>query len=397
MWRGFFLFLAVLGGLGSLRAQLPVEPLQGYVYVDPFEVRKEFALRLTAYPDWQARAGEVLDAAAQAGVLRDLGAQLAEACPLLLDGATPVLEPVLIRFVQVVPELGVVKDERTEIPVGEAMVAAVFSASTKGYPDEITWRWNLYPDPGMNVPAHFVAAQGRGSYVFTQNAREHTWLVPKGEAPGLVPVPVPVDVALAPRWRLPVASLALLGVAVVAGISGRFLRGGAQVAAGIVAGLGLVGSLAAWGWRGVAVREPGSAVPRVAEEDAAEVTHALIKNIYHAFEFRDEERIYDVLSATVDGPLLEKVYLDVLRGLQIEEDGGPRTKVTHLDLRRTHAEELDGREGFRCDAEWVAVGNVVHWGHSHTRLNKYHAWLTVEPVDGTWKVTDVEIVEEGRL
>jgi len=389
--------LAVLGGFGSVRAQLPVGPLQGYLYVDPFEVRKEFAVRLTAYPEWLARAGESLDAAAQGVVLREMGELLAEACPLLLDGNQPVLDPTLIRFVQVVPELGVVKDERAEIPVAEAMVAAVFSVSTPGYPDEITWKWNLYPDPAMNVPAHFVASKGRTSYVFTQNAREHTWLVPKGETPGLEAVPVPVEVAMAPRWRLPVASLVLLGVAVVAGLAGRFLRGGGQVAAGVVAGLGLVASVAAWGWRGVVVREPGAEVPQVAEEDAAEVTHALLKNVYHAFEYRDDERIYDVLSVSVDGPLLEKVYLDVMRGLQIEEEGGPRTKVNHLDLRRTHPEELDGREGFRCDTEWVAVGNVVHWGHSHTRLNKYHAWLTVEPVDGVWKITDVEIVEEGRL
>jgi hypothetical protein len=40
---------------------------------------------------------------------------------------------------------------------------------------------------------------------------------------------------------------------------------------------------------------------------------------------------------------------------------------------------------------------VVHWGHSHTRLNKYHAWITIKPVDGTWKVTNLEIVEEGRI
>jgi hypothetical protein len=397
MKRGFSLFLLLASWAGLASAQLPTEPVQGYVYVEPFEVRKEFAFRLTAYPEWEARAAEILNAAAQEKVLKDLGTQLASACPLFIDGRQAEMELTLIRFVQVTPDLGVIKDARPDIPVAEAMIAAVFATSRDGFPDQLTLKWNLFPKPDLNVPVHFVAPKGRGSYVFTKDSREHSWLAPKDATPKLVPVPIPVSIAMAPRVAIPVWSLVLLGISLTCGLVGRAAKGSGQVVAGVLAGVFLVASLISWGWGGFSVREPGAAAPEVVDEDAAEIVNALLLNIYHAFDHRDESKIYDVLEVSVDGPLLEKVYLDVLRGLQFDNGDGPRVKITHLDLRQTHAEPLGKEEGFRCDTEWVAVGNVVHWGHSHTRLNKYHAWLIIKPVDGTWKLTGLEIVEEGRI
>jgi len=397
MKQGFSVFLLLACWTSLASAQLPTEALQGYVYVEPFELRKEFAFRLTVFPEWMARATEVLDTAAQGKLLKELGTTLSEACPLLADGRPAEFDLSMIRFVQVSPDLGVIKDARPAIPVGEAMIAAVFTSPRDGFADELTLKWNLFPQPDLNIPAHFVSDKGRGSYVFTKEAGQHTWLVPKGAPPGLVPVPIPVAIAMAPRIALPVWSLALLGLALICGVVGRAAKGGGQVVAGVLAGLFLVASVVTWGWGGFSVREPGSKAPVVVDEDAAEIVNALLLNIYHAFDYRDESKVYDVLEVSVDGPLLERVYLDVLRGLQFDDGDGPRVKVNHLDLRQAHAEPLDGEEGFLCDTEWVAVGNVVHWGHSHTRLNKYHAWLTIKPVDGIWKITNLEIVEEGRI
>jgi hypothetical protein len=48
-------------------------------------------------------------------------------------------------------------------------------------------------------------------------------------------------------------------------------------------------------------------------------------------------------------------------------------------------------------AKWTAMGTVGHWGHTHTRKNRYEANITVEPVDGAWKITDLELLEEKRI
>jgi hypothetical protein len=40
---------------------------------------------------------------------------------------------------------------------------------------------------------------------------------------------------------------------------------------------------------------------------------------------------------------------------------------------------------------------VGHWGHIHQRVNQYVADLQIEPVDGVWKITGMELIEEQRL
>ncbi len=43
------------------------------------------------------------------------------------------------------------------------------------------------------------------------------------------------------------------------------------------------------------------------------------------------------------------------------------------------------------------MGTVGHWGHVHTRRNLYDAIVTIEAVDGAWKITDLEVIEENRI
>ena len=73
----------------------------------------------------------------------------------------------------------------------------------------------------------------------------------------------------------------------------------------------------------------------------------------------------------------------------------------HLrDGKRTRSRRepsIDGGDGFRVYAEWRAVGEVTHWGHTHKRPNLYHAWLAIEPRQGSWKMTEIEDFTENRL
>jgi hypothetical protein len=42
-------------------------------------------------------------------------------------------------------------------------------------------------------------------------------------------------------------------------------------------------------------------------------------------------------------------------------------------------------------------GSVGHWGHIHTRTNQYEAQLTVRAIDGAWKFTDLQLLQEQRI
>jgi len=40
---------------------------------------------------------------------------------------------------------------------------------------------------------------------------------------------------------------------------------------------------------------------------------------------------------------------------------------------------------------------VTHFGHRHFRQNRYDARLAIVPVEGTWKIRSIEILEQDRL
>ena len=39
----------------------------------------------------------------------------------------------------------------------------------------------------------------------------------------------------------------------------------------------------------------------------------------------------------------------------------------------------------------------TNWGHLHIRTNRYNALITIEPADGAWKITGMEVCDEVRV
>ena len=132
-------------------------------------------------------------------------------------------------------------------------------------------------------------------------------------------------------------------------------------------------------------------------EDGQLVLDSLLKNVYRAFDFRDEEDVYDKLAICVSGELLADLYLEQRRSLVVEQAGGAQAKVEGVEVREAAARRLDdGRGGYAVRAKWSAGGTVGHWGHIHQRRNQYEAVFTVKPMDGAWKITEIELVSEAR-
>ena len=68
-----------------------------------------------------------------------------------------------------------------------------------------------------------------------------------------------------------------------------------------------------------------------------------------------------------------------------------------IQILDVSVEQLNDRFGLAFTTTWTALGTVGHWGHIHTRQNEYEAIITVEPVEGSWKITDLELLEEKRI
>jgi len=132
------------------------------------------------------------------------------------------------------------------------------------------------------------------------------------------------------------------------------------------------------------------------DERLEQLVGDLLHNVYRAFDYRGEEVIYDALENSVAGELLTELYLETQRSLELENQGGARVKVKTTEI---YEAQLVQREGNRLTiaSAWNVSGSIGHWGHVHQRSNGYRANLEIDEIDGVWKLTGLEILEEQRL
>ena len=132
------------------------------------------------------------------------------------------------------------------------------------------------------------------------------------------------------------------------------------------------------------------------DERLTQLVGDLLHNVYRAFDYRGEEVIYDVLERSVSGELLTDIYLETQKGLELANQGGARVKVKTTEVNDA---ELVSRSGNQLTivSDWNVFGSVGHWGHVHQRTNGYRANLEISELEGVWKLTGLEILEEQRL
>ena len=124
----------------------------------------------------------------------------------------------------------------------------------------------------------------------------------------------------------------------------------------------------------------------------------MLENIYRSFDFREEEDVYDRMAASVSGDLLSEIYLQNRKSMVVTQAGGGQARVKEVAILDVNVKNLDDHPlGLLFHAKWTAMDSVGHWGHIHIRKNQYETNITVEPEDGAWKITDLELLEEKRI
>jgi hypothetical protein len=148
----------------------------------------------------------------------------------------------------------------------------------------------------------------------------------------------------------------------------------------------------------ISIGKPAIMAPTLGQAEATELMQSLLKNVYRAFDFRREEDVYDKLAVSVSGDLLSDVYLQNRKSFAVQRAGGAQAKVKKVEIIEVAMQPHPDRPlALTFKSTWTALGTVGHWGHMHMRKNQYEAILTVEPVDGVWKITGMEMIEEKRI
>jgi hypothetical protein len=274
--------------------------------------------------------------------------------------------------------------------VSEAVVGVVVSYPAKGMPREISLTWDSFPAAVLSIPATVIDPESVMTMTLSAAEPSLSWENRLSEDP----IPTVEAIAVEPlTFPVPLISLPLVAIALImsfTGIRGRRIETSFAAVRVILALALMVGPLAR-----TTVALPGSSGRVPTESQARRILAGLLPNIYRAMEFLTEEVIYDRLAVSVTGEELTEVYLEQRRTLEMEERGGAQARVETVEVLA--AREIARRDaGFTVRSEWTVGGMVTHFGHRHFRQNRYDARIAIVPVDGTWKIRAIDMLELER-
>ena len=362
-------------------------PMSGFLYVEPFEVRKEVIVRpkdMQRYIDLGLAGAREIKADQRGLILEKIATFLTDKQPVTINGEPE--EPILDRvsFLNRTLKSSMVVEPGIDINIDSAVVGVIFVYPTPSLPDKASMTWDMFDERIQLVPGSAVDEAGALPTFLEPDYAVLEWqnFLKNPTVPGLVALaPPPSTAALwlyKLRWWAVAAALLLMTL---------WARNKQpSIAATAVVSLLLVAASLIFG-RPLA--PPGEATETVVKD--------LLRNVYQAFDYREESAIYDTLERSVSGDLLSDIYLETQRSLELANQGGARAKVKSVEMQAIDITAADEANTFRANATWNVHGSVGHWGHVHTRSNQYQAELLIQAVDNRWKLIDMNVLQERRL
>ncbi len=367
-------------------------PMSGFIYVEPFEVRKEIIARpkdLQRWLDLGLEGKTTIPVAMQAGIKQKVADFLSQHQPVTIDGEarTGILDSV--NFLQRTLTSSRVIDPPEALNLDAAIIGAIFVYPQKGLPKKVTMNWDLWDERVQQVPVSAVDQAGPLPSYLDPEWSQLEWenFLTKPIVPTLIDVERPP-----PPWQnLLAKSFPLLGALLMLSLwwfSQAIKAGQSKSLPYTACGLLLAACLAA-----LLLGQPNKPSP----EQAKVIIGSLLHNIYRSFDYRDESDIYDTLERSVSGELLTDIFLETKRSLVLANQGGARAKVKDVQLDNIELKANDSGNSFTVIADWVVNGSVGHWGHIHQRSNRYQALLTITANEQQWKLQTMTVLQEERL
>jgi len=376
--------------------------LMSFLYIEPYEVRHEVLTRVKDLEEWMdvgLRGDEYIEIDELESLKQRVGEFFLTRNSVRIDGQAgrPILDRTNYVKVGVSGIQLVEQPERLEIST--AIVGIIIVYLTDGIPKEVAVDWELFTDQIQRVPATATDPAGPLPTFLTPDDNVHKWTnyLKNYQLPTVQEVAIAESLGV---LKIPIVSLFCLALLLpVSWQFSRRARHGGTLTVPIVAAVVLVViGISSFPYARVSMARPAAIAGNLDDAHAIVLLETLLKNVYRAFDFREEEDVYDKLAISVSGELLADVYLENRRSFAVQAAGGAQAKVKVISVRNATAERQDNTPlAYKLRGQWTAMGTVGHWGHVHTRQNLYDAIVTIEAVDGTWKITGLEVIEENRI
>ncbi len=361
-------------------------PFMSYLIVEPYQIRHEVLVDVKsarAWVDVAADASSQIPVETQKTLTDEIVALVSERSPVTIDGTSARAASKRADFVSLGPTGALTREPPVPEPLNTAIVGVTLVYETTSIADAVDLEWGLFSDAVSTVPFTMTDPLTVAETELTPEASRFEWRNTLGdfELPR-------IEAIAASRPKVPLFSLGLAILALVAFVVFRKRA---------VAVCCLAAAYVLYPFARAEARIPLVGELRIDRAQAADVLEGLLTNVYRCFDIHNEDLIYDRLALTVTGEQLLDVYLESRRALELENRGGARVRIDEVVVREIRAirETEDG--GYELDTLWTVGGSVNHFGHIHFRQNRYDATITIVPVDGTWKILGLELIEEKRV
>ena len=116
-------------------------------------------------------------------------------------------------------------------------------------------------------------------------------------------------------------------------------------------------------WQQMVIPHPTKEAPLPTPPEQNKIAEVLLRNIYRSFDYLQDADVYSALSRSADGDYLEKLYLQIKKGLILTEQGGSAFPSPECPMARirTNLAPNAGTELF-SQREMEITGTVEHWG-----------------------------------
>lgn len=373
-----------------------------FIYIEPVEMRHEILIPL-------ATLATILPIKHQDPAFVEIGEQdaireqirnwLKDQNPVVINGTRIVPEFTRIDFYSLNLSDFAAQAAAQKVSMASGRVGLIMTYKT---PDDsirdVSQSWSTFYSTMTKVPAVVIAyPSSMSKFEFSRfNTAEDNTLTWKCKPEDLPKQISSVDAVYSPK---PTMRL-LAGSAVLAAAALLLLKKTSATVGRVTAGVLLIVAVVAWKPLSVEIDHPWKSPEELSGDQAKNVFTALHSGLYRSLDFGTEDRIYDALAQTVDGELLEDLYLQLRQSLELRDQGGAIARIRSVEYDAGAAvarkESVVPWPGFQYKSTWTVSGTVEHWGHVHERQNQFDAVFTIEPREGHWKITRMDVAGQSQ-
>ena len=366
--------------------------LYSYIYLNDREVRHEILVPLLTFEEWLPvkRANpEFLEVAEQDAMRGQIAEWFRNRNPVEIDGITvkPVLQRLQFFGLDIQDFAQNAKPRR--ISAYQARLGIILSYPAKAPPNRVNLTWEVFHEsaPFLRSIVYDRNANPTEEF-FVKDQPDFEW-IREGETP--VVASFQTDwTPIQSKRKISNVSYGLIGIAFAGGaFTWMLYRNHPQCIPRSlgVAGIWLIGAFM--------FKDHVPVADRPLAPDFTKHTATLLQNIYRAYDYGDQSDVYDALAHSVNGPLLDELFLKIQSGLRMQEQGGAIANVQEVRVVSIKP-ALNNPESLDC--KWNVTGTVEHWGHIHTRENQYSARIKLDVSEkGRGRISKFEVTNEKRV